>query len=281
VQKAQPKDKGRVNLSHILRPVLRPIVDYALPPRCPGCGGIVEEDHRFCLGCWSSMRFLGRPCCDRCGAPFDHDRGEDALCGACIAEPPAIDRARAVLAYGEIAKTVALRLKYGRRIGLARLIAKQMARHVPQEGRDAMLLVPVPLHRWRLWWRGFNQSALIAGHLGRLCGIPVEKEVLLRTRRTPPLRGLNPKQRQRVVRGAFAIDPTRKAALSGRTVLLIDDVHTSGATADACARILRRNGAASVQLLCWARVLPDDGDFASMEDDDWRAIDNSRSAANL
>jgi ComF family protein len=246
----------------ILRPVIRPIVDYALPPRCPGCGAIVEDDYRFCLACWSSMRFLGDPCCDRCGMPFDHDRGEGAQCGACIAEPSAVDRARAVLAYGEIAKAVALRLKYGRRIGLARLIAGQMTRHVPVECRDSMLVVPVPLHRWRLWWRGFNQSALIATHLGRLCGIAVEQEVLLRSRRTPPLRGMNPVQRKRVVRGAFAVDPARKERLAGRTILLIDDVHTSGATADACARILRRNGAAAVHLLCWARVLPDDDEIA-------------------
>ncbi|HEX7783398.1 MAG TPA: ComF family protein [Sphingobium sp.] len=257
------------------------MIDYALPPRCPGCGEIVEDDHRFCLGCWSSMRFLGSPCCDQCGTPFDHDRGEGALCGQCIAEPPAVDRARAVLAYGDIAKTVALRLKYGRRIGLARLIAGQMARHVPVEGRDAMLLIPVPLHRWRLWWRGFNQSALMASHLGRLCGIPVEKEILLRSRRTPPLRGLSPKERRRAVRGAFAVDPARKDVLAGRTVLLIDDVHTSGATTDACARILRRNGAASVHLLCWARVLPEDDDMAKKESEDWLPIDNGRATANL
>lgn len=131
-------------------------------------------------------------------------------------------------------------------------------RLVPAEDRAAMVLVPVPLHRWRLWWRGFNQSALIADRLGRLSGIGVEKEVLLRHRRTPPLRGLDPAQRRRAVRGAFAIHPVRKPVLTGKTVLLIDDVHTSGATADACANLLRRNGASAVHLICWARVLPDD-----------------------
>lgn len=169
-----------------------------------------------------------------------------------MADPPPWDSARAVLAYGDVARTVALRLKYGRRIGLARLIARQMLRHV---GDEEALIVPVPLHRWRLWSRGFNQSALIADHLGRLTGWPVEKQALRRVKRTAPLRGMNPKARAKMVRGAFALGPGE--GVKGRRVLLIDDVHTSGATAAACAKMLKRGGATEVRLLCWARVLPD------------------------
>nr|WP_028056022.1 ComF family protein [Sphingobium bisphenolivorans] len=241
----------------LLKAALRPAVDYALPPRCPGCGVIVEADHSFCLSCWSGMRFLSEPSCARCGVPFDYDRGEGAECGACIAEPPPFDSARAVLAYGDVARAVALRLKYGRRIGLARLIAGQMARRVPPTA-ELPVIIPVPLHRWRLWWRGFNQSALIAKHLGRLTGLAVDNHALRRTRRTQPLRGMNPRVRAKAVRGAFAVEPDHN--LAGRAVLLIDDVHTSGATAAACARALKRSGATSVHLLCWARVLPDEAD---------------------
>ncbi|HUD93797.1 ComF family protein [Sphingobium sp.] len=236
----------------LLKTALRPAVDYALPPRCPGCGAIVGEDFAFCLPCWSGMEFLGEPCCARCGVPFPHDLGAGAECGACLAEPPPWDSARAVLAYGDVARTVALRLKYGRRIGLARLIARQMVRHV---GSEEALIVPVPLHRWRLWNRGFNQSGLIADHLGRLTGWPVEKRDLQRVRRTVPLRGMNPAARAKAVRGAFALRPGH--GFTGRRVLLIDDVHTSGATAAACAKMLKRGGAGEVRLLCWARVLPD------------------------
>lgn len=242
------------------RPVarlLRPVIDYALPPRCPGCGVIVEDDLRFCLPCWTGMEFLGEPCCDRCGVPFAYDMGAGGLCAQCMVAPSGIDHARAVLAYGELARTVALKLKYGRRIGLARLIAQQMARHVPAEDRDRMLIVPVPLHRWRLWWRGFNQSALIADHLARITGIAVDKDVLMRTKRTPPLRNLSPKARQRAVRGAFALAPGLAKPVSGRIIILIDDVHTSGATAEACAATLRKGGANCIRLLCWARVMPD------------------------
>lgn len=247
-----------MTLFRLLRSVLAPAIDYALPPRCPGCGAIVAADDAFCLTCWSGMRFLGHPCCARCGVPFDHDMGADALCGACLADPPPFDSARAVLAYGDVARTVALRLKYGRRLGLARLIARHMARHIPTDVPDRALIVPVPLHRWRLWWRGFNQSALIADHLSRLSGLPVDKLTLSRVRRTQPLRGLNPKMRAKAVKGAFALEPGHD--FSGRSILLIDDVHTSGATAAACARTLKRGGATSVHLLCWARALPD-GDW--------------------
>ncbi len=238
----------------LLKTLCRPALDYALPPRCPGCGVIVAVDHGFCLSCWRGMRFLGDPCCARCGLPFDHDRGAGSECASCLSDPPPFDSARAVLAYGDVARTVALRLKYGRRIGLARLIAGHMARHVRVE--DVPLIVPVPLHRWRLWWRGFNQAALIADHVGKLTGLSVEKHMLLRSRRTQPLRGMNPARRAKAVRGAFALAPDH--AFAGRSVLLIDDVHTSGATAAACAQTHRRGGAASVHLLCWARVLPDD-----------------------
>src|SRR3546814_3703565 len=129
---------------------------------------------------------------ESCALPFPFEQAGPSHCGACLANPPAHDRARAVLAYGDIARTVALKLKYARKQGLARLIAGHMERHVPQEGRADMLVVPVPLHRWRLWSRGFNQAALIARALGASLGLPVAIELLRRVKRTPALRGLNP-----------------------------------------------------------------------------------------
>lgn len=240
-------------LLSILKSISRPIIDYALPPRCPGCGLVVEAEDAFCLDCWSGMQFLGEPCCARCGLPFDHDMGAGSACGSCLADPPPFDSARAVLAYGEVARKVALRLKYGRRIGLARLIAQQMTRHVGA-GHQHPLIVPVPLHRRRLWWRGFNQSALIADHLARLTGLEVDKHGLQRIRATQPLRAMDPRRRAKAVRGAFAL--ARDNHIRGRAIILVDDVHTSGATAAACARVLKRGGASSVHLLCWARALP-------------------------
>ncbi len=109
---------------------LRPILDFALPPRCPGCGAVTAEPHRFCLDCWSALIFLGEPCCARCALPFDYGEGAEVLCGRCIAEPPAFDRLRAAVAYGEISRKVALKLKYGGRPGVAETIARFMQRHL-------------------------------------------------------------------------------------------------------------------------------------------------------
>ena len=189
--------------------------------------------------------------------PFAIDRGESAQCAACLETPPRHAGARAAVAYGPVAKTLALRLKYGGRLAFATTAARLMARHLPD---DADLLVPVPLHRWRLWGRGFNQAALIAGVLARSAGVDHDAIVLRRARRTPPLRGMNPRQRREAVRAAFDVDPARAARLRDRHVVLVDDVYTSGATADACARVLRKAGAAKVTILCWARVVGDSPD---------------------
>ena len=243
--------------SILARAALRRMVDFALPPRCPGCGAIAGEPHRFCLDCWRSMAFLGEPCCARCGLPFAFASGAGAECGSCLADPPPFDRLRAAVAYGDISSQVALKLKYSGRPGVAETLASFMLRHV-DSGDGQALLVPVPLHRWRIWKRGYNQAALIASALSRRSGLPVGLDLLRRTRATPPLKGLGRRERALAVRGAFAVPPQAKARLAGRHVLLVDDVYTSGATASACARTLKRAGAVSVEVLCWARVVPAD-----------------------
>lgn len=259
VPSREAMDKHYMRLPPLLLSAGRLILDFALPPRCPGCGAITAGQQAFCQPCWSQMRFLGDPCCARCGAPFALDPGaEGAECGACIADPPRWNSARAVLAYGDVSRTVAMRLKYGRRTGLARLMAHYMAPLATRmaDGEGA-LLVPVPLHRWRLWNRGFNQAALVVRHIAAITGLPADVLLLSRTRRTRSLRDMNARAREREVRGAFALDPARSATLSGKRVILIDDIHTSGATARACVAALQAGGAAEVHLLCWARVVKD------------------------
>jgi ComF family protein len=239
---------------------VRHVVDFALPPRCPGCGAIVPDPHHFCLACWQALAFIGEPCCARCGLPFDYGGGEEVECGACLADPPRFDRLRAAVAYGEVARKVALQLKYSGRPGVAETLARFMARHIAAGGGDA-ILVPVPLHRWRIWRRGYNQSALIATALSRRTAIPAGLDLLRRTRATPPLRGLGRRERALAVRGAFKASEEGKALLPGRTAILVDDVFTSGATANACAAALKRARAARVEVVCWARVVRA-GDYA-------------------
>ncbi len=203
------------------------------------------------------MRFITPPWCASCQTPFDYDRGPDARCAACEQQPPQHAGVRAAVAYGDVARTVALRLKYAGRTAFAETVALQMARLLPA---DADLLVPVPLHRWRLWSRGFNQAALMAATLGRITAVPHDPFILGRGRATVPLRGLGARARSRAVAGAFVVTPEARARLHGRHIVLVDDIYTSGATSDACTRLLLRAGATKVTILCWARVLRGDTD---------------------
>lgn len=246
---------------NILVTPLRAVVDFALPPRCPACGAIVSGDDAFCEPCWSKLDFLAGPACAGCGLRFDTDHGEDALCAACMAEPPPHDGVRAAVAYGPVARAVVLKLKHGGRIGMARVIGRHLAGLAATEP-DA-LLVPVPLHRWRIWRRGFNQSALLAREVARRTGLELHAGLIKRRKRTPMLGGLGRMARARALRGAFSVPSDKRALLKGRAVILVDDVYTSGATAGACAKTLKRAGAARVVVLCWARVLHDTVDDAA------------------
>lgn len=237
-------------IARLARTCVRWTLDFALPPRCPGCGAIVSEMHSFCPDCWKQVEFLGHGGCRTCGLPLEATDVDE--CAPCLAVPPRIARTRAAVAYDELSRNLAIRLKYGRKVAIARTMARYMAPLVEQSDGERVL-VPVPLHRTRLWQRGFNQSALVARELSRRLGIGTELFALRRTRRTPPLKGMGLLQRRRTVAGAFKVlDPAR---VKGKTVILVDDVLTTGSTADACARTLKRAGAARVELISWARVV--------------------------
>ena len=216
----------------VIRSAVRQVLDFALPPRCAGCGTFLDEVHSFCPGCWTQVEFLGDSGCSTCGMPLEATEAEE--CGACIAKPPRIQRTRSAVAYDELSRSIAIRLKYGRKVALARTMARYMAPLVRKD--EEAILVPVPLHRGRLWQRGFNQSALVARELARATGHRSELHLLKRVKSTPALKGMSLGQRRKVVAGAFEVNES--AELEGRTVVLIDDVLTTGSTANACARAL-------------------------------------------
>ena len=242
-------DKNRVDGFRFFRTATKQLLDFALPARCAGCGTIVDEAHSFCAACWTQIEFLGDGGCTTCGLPLEATDAE--LCGVCVAMLPRIQRTRSAVAYGDRARDVAVRLNYGRKVALARTMARFMAPLVRADG-DA-ILVPVPLHRSRLWQRGFNQSALVARELAKATGFRSDPHLLKRVKRTPALKGMSLNQRRKTVTGAFGVDPS--AELEGRTVVLIDDVLTTGSTANACARALQRARAKRVDLISWARVI--------------------------
>jgi ComF family protein len=237
-------------LLDLLRNCGRLVLDFALPPRCAGCGTIVADVHSFCADCWGNVHFLGEGGCTTCGIPLQATEADS--CALCLAKPPRIARTRAAVAYDDVSRSLAIRLKYGRKVAIARTMARYMAPLVQCSEEDP-LLIPVPLHRSRLWRRGFNQSALVARELSRRLKLRNDALALRRVKRTPPLKGMSPAQRRNTVSGAFRV--ADKTAVEGRTVILIDDVLTSGSTAEACARSLQRAGAARVELITWARVV--------------------------
>ena len=200
------------------------------------------------------MRFIERPFCERLGIPFDRDLGDGLLSTQAVADPPVFARARAVARFEDgPARRLAHRLKYSDRADLARPIGLWMARAGADILADADLLLPVPLHGLRLWRRRFNQAAMLAREIARETGKPCDVEALRRVKPTRSQVGLSRAQRAENVQGAFRV--ANGAQLRGRNIVLVDDVLTSGATANAASRVLMRAGAARVDVLVFARVV--------------------------
>lgn len=242
----------------LLRQAGRRVLDALLPPRCLGCGTMVEAPGSLCTTCWSRTQFIAAPHCDRCGLPFElaeDPAGAKVTCAACIADPPRFDRARAAMRYDEAARNLVLRFKHADATHAAPGFAGWMSRAGAELLADCDIVAPVPLHRWRLLWRRYNQSALLAHAIGRAAGKPVVADLLVRRRATPSQGRLGRKHRFQNVAGAFAVKPSLAGRVLGRRVLLIDDVMTTGATVGECAKVLKRAGAQTVDVLTLARVV--------------------------
>jgi len=235
------------------RAVLRTALDLALPPLCPACREPIEG-RGLCPACWSKLSFITRPYCERLGIPFVYDPGPGILSMEAIADPPAYHRARAAVRFDDISRALVHGLKYGDRLELAPM----MGRWVSHAGRELLAeadaLVPVPLHWRRLWARRFNQSAMLAAAISAESGVPIAAAALKRVKPTVQQVGLSRSERAQNVQGAFRVSPEGKPAVVGRRLVLVDDVLTSGATVDGCARALLRAGAANVDVLIFARV---------------------------
>jgi len=234
----------------------RRCLDAILPPRCLGCGEMVDGARSLCAACWRRLTFIGSPCCRHCGYPLLQTVADQPICGACAIEPPVFARARAALAYDDGARGMILRFKHADRTDITRTFGRMLKCAGAELLADCDLITPVPLHRWRLLRRGYNQSALLAYALADACKAPVIPDLLQRVRPTASQQGLSGAQRkQNINTSAFRLHPRHGSRLAGRRVLLIDDVLTTGATVAACTQVLLRAGAAAVDILALARVV--------------------------
>jgi ComF family protein len=244
----------RQSLVRSLARTLAPVVDLVFPPRCPLCGEGISAQLGLCAACWSELAIPGEPCCTLCQRPFPDGVAAGAICAPCLVEPPRHDGIAAATLYNDASRHLVLSFKHGRRIALAPMMGRLMAARLPFVGDD-WLVVPVPLHRWRLWRRGFNQSVLLGGEIAQSRSAQLMVDALERRKATPTLGGLGRKARARVLSGSIAINTSRADRLRGASIVLVDDVLTSGATSKACVHALKRAGAQRVVIACFARVL--------------------------
>ncbi len=229
-------------------------LDWLIPPQCLACHAAVSETSGLCTTCWSTLTFIEAPLCDRLGLPFAYDPGPDAVSAAALADPPLWDRARAALVFDETARALAHALKYRDRHEAGIVMARLMRRAGAPLIADADAVIPVPLHRFRLWRRRYNQSAILAKHICRATDKPLAPHLLHRRRRTQAQTGLDLEERQRNVRNAFIVPEQYRPDIVGKSFLLVDDVRTTGATLTACAHALREAGAGRVDVLTFALV---------------------------
>ncbi len=239
------------------------LVDWLYPPRCRACGNRIygKDNEYFCVSCLEQIQIVAHPLCTVCGRPFPGAAGDDHLCGACLNREPYFVGARAWACYPREEdsehplRRVIQKFKYGRKVSLGKPFGRLMTSGCREflDTCSVDLIIPVPLHRKRLRWRGFNQSLLLARQVARAYGLPVDPFVLQRHKETPPQTRLTEEERRRNVRRAFSI--SRQSAIAGKSLLLVDDVYTSGATVNECSRVLKQAGAKEIYVLTLARTL--------------------------
>ena len=245
----------RIDLAGLPALAWRGVVDVLTPSQCLLCRAPLNQPASLCVPCWSGIAHLDEPVCNVMGTPFAYDMGPGAVSAAALALAPAWDRSRAAAAFDAASRPLIHSLKYQDRQESGLLMARMMARAGRDLIGDADVIVPVPLHRWRLWKRRFNQSAFLAQAIARVAGKSYRPDILLRQRATPTQVGLDEAARRKNVRGAFAVAGGQAGTLTAKRVLLIDDVRTTGATAGACAAVMREAGAAQIDVLTFALVL--------------------------
>jgi len=239
----------------LLKEFARHISDIFIPPICISCSQLVDRHHGLCAKCWREISFVAGPVCDRLGIPLSFDPGDAVvMSAAALAKPPAYDRARAATHFSGTVRDLMHRFKYGDQHTARRLFAQWLLFAAQEIITECDIIIPVPLHRQRLRMRRFNQSAILAQDLSTKTGLEFRPDILVRQRSTLPQVGLTRDQRRRNLQGAFSVPDEEGRELFGRSVLLVDDVITTGTTIDICARVLKQAGASQVNIVAVSMV---------------------------
>lgn len=255
-QSEAPSDL-RARFSCGVRRAWHGFADLVFPPVCLACQAPLDRHDALCPACWGRMHWIDAPLCPVLGLPFSYDYGPGIISPLAIANPPPFSRMRAVAGHDGVARDLVHRLKYQRRLHLARAMGGWMQRAGAPLLAEADYLVPVPLHRRRLWWRGFNQSVVLARAISVHVGVPLFAHALERTRMTSRQVGLSGKARERNVQGAFRLHEEARPHLAGKRVVLIDDVYTTGATVRAAVRALQKADIGDISVVVFSMALPD------------------------
>lgn len=243
-------------LTRRIRGAGRLMLDAILPPLCLRCQGRVSDPHSICSECWKGIRFLGAPCCVQCGFPFPHELGANVKCGPCLARPPLFRWLRSAIAYDDASRDLILGFKHADRSEALPLFSRWLVMAVKQHPGVIDMLIPVPLHWRRLAARRYNQAGLLAHGLGAAAGIPMQVGILSRKKSTASQGEMvSARARLKNVANVFAVADGAKPILRGKSVALVDDVLTTGATVTACSKALLRAGAADVSIITLARVV--------------------------
>jgi len=230
------------------------LVDIVLPPRCIGSGEIVDIQGAISPKFWEELQFIDKPFCDKCSIPFSFDSGEGAICARCMDDMPYYDRSRSAVVYNDASRKVILNFKFNDKTHYALTFVPWMLRAGADILEDADYIIPVPLHQKKLRFRKFNQSAILAEEIAIRSNKKYLFDGLLRIRETTPQKGLNKKDRLKNISGAFAINQKYTEAIQGKNIIIVDDIFTTGATLNECAKVLKDAGANEVNVLAIARV---------------------------
>jgi ComF family protein len=261
----KPRARLAAQLGGAVSGFLRAAADVVMPPLCLNCRTPLGSHDALCAACWRQIRFIRAPLCDRLGIPLPYDASRDfagnsgaaIVSAAALADPPDWDRARAVAQFGPVMRDLIHAFKYADRHDARALFGRWLTGAGAELLAEADVIMPVPLHRHRLMGRKFNQAALLAQEISRRTGVPADMLALTRVKATPPQVGLTEAERRRNLTGAFQVTAAARARVAGRKIVLIDDVITTGSTANASARVLRRAGAERVDVLTLALVTAD------------------------